>query len=55
MLILHTYPKGPTEMFNRISNTLHFTCLHFELDLERGIKVKTGLRNANENKPSPRH
>lgn len=40
MLILHTYTKDPTEIFNIISNILQLTCLHFELDLQRGIKVK---------------
>lgn len=47
VLILRTYTKDPTEIFNIISNTLRLTCLHFELDLQRGIKIKNGLRNAN--------
>lgn len=43
MLIQHTYTKDPIEIFNTISNRLQLTCLHFELDLKRGIKVKNGL------------
>ena len=39
--------QRPTEIFNTIYNILQVTRLHFELDLQRGIKVKTGLRNAN--------
>ena len=40
--------QKPTEIFNTISNILQVTCLHFELEcVQRGIKVKIGLRNAN--------